>query len=79
MTANQIRSFVLDAAIRRYARDCRADSRFIFQQPCSASSGVTHKYVTLRNVRGQLARYAWTTKPVPRRGVAAFQVILRPA
>lgn len=48
---------ILSAALRRYARDSRADCRCVYQEPCSASSEVTGDTVTLRNVNGALARF----------------------
>jgi hypothetical protein len=59
---NNTRELAMRAAMRRYARECRADASAIYQQPCAASSETTAKHVTLRSVRGVLARYRWQVR-----------------
>jgi hypothetical protein len=72
-----LENLLLDAAFRRYRRDCKADARIVDQQPAADSGTVTPKHVTVRNCTGVLARYAWTTAPTQRPD--RFRVRLTPA
>jgi len=50
---------VLDAAVRRYHRDSKADGA-PYDEPSSVGGAVTPTEVTVENVHRELARYSWS-------------------